>query len=136
MKKPKIFIQQCGSYTNEVLVICGASKNETFLFLKKVRAIKAFAKWVLEDYDEWHEKLKKNTSGMFCYNDKVMGYVMVLRPHKDNWNYWETLMHEVHHLVLHTAKMKGFLEEPENNAYLFDFLFRNLRRKLQGTDPI
>ena len=62
--------------------------------------------------------------------------LLLLRPYQDAWEYWETLMDEIQHIVQYLAKCKGMNDEPEAQAYLFEFLFRSIRRKLQGTDKI
>jgi len=140
MKNPKIFIQQCGSYTNEVLVICGATKSETLKFLRKNKAKFEIAKWVLGDFDKWKERVSGVGGGLYCFNDVHHGHVLFL--HKvdakgnGSWIFWEAVMHEIHHLVLHISKLKSFQDEWENQAYLFDYLFRNIRRKIQGVDKI
>ena len=136
IKKPKIFVQECGSYSNQILVLCGASKMETFKFLKKMKAEVGFSKWVLEDYSEWNQTISDRNDGMFCYNTKIKnsGTVLVIKPIQGDgdWHYWETLMHEIHHIVFYLSTQKSFKDETENQAYLFDYLFRNIRRKLQG----
>jgi hypothetical protein len=136
IKKPKIFVQECGTYSNEILVLCGASKMDTFRFLKKIKAKVSFTKWVLEDFDDWNKKVSGENDGMFCYNTECAGTVLVLKPIKGDgdWKYWETLMHEVHHIVFWLSEQKAFKGETENQAYLFDHLFRNIRRKIQGVE--
>lgn len=135
MKKPKIFIQDCGHYSNQLLVICGATKKETFTFLKKKKIIYAKSKWVLENFDEWNGLVPKTKLGLFCWDTEIDTTVLFLGKFSDDWVYLETLMHELHHATLHIAKQKGFLEEMENQAYLFEFLFRSIRRKISGVDP-
>ena len=95
-----------------------------------------FSKWVLKDFSDWEENIKNKNKGLFCWNEMVEGCVLLLRPYQDAWEYWETLMHEIQHIVQYLAKCKGMNDEPEAQAYLFEFLFRSIRRKLQGTDKI
>lgn len=133
-KKTKIFTQDCGTYSDQILVICGATKKETHAYLKNVKANKDFSEWVLNDFSEWENRTKAQNSALFCWNEKVEGCVLFLRPLKDCWEYWETLMHECHHATLHLAKKKMFQDEMENQAYLFEYLFRSIRRKICGLD--
>lgn len=136
-KKEIIFVQEYGTYTNQLLVLVGIEdKKKIFDYLKKVKAEAGFSKWVLEDFDGWKEDIKKKNMALFCRNDTVEGTVLVLRSYEDTWEYWECLMHEIHHIVQHLAKIKGMFEEVEAQAYLFEFLFRSIRRKLQGVDKI
>lgn len=136
MKKPKIFIQDCGSYTNEILVICGATKKETYSFMKKKKIKHSCAKWVLEDFDHWQEKLKTDSGALFAWNSQICAMAMILNKPKNDWRFFENLLHECHHAVWQITKQKAIQEEPENQAYLFDFLFRNIRRKIDGLDSI
>ena len=136
--KPCIFTQDYGTYTNEILVMSGISdKKKVFAYLKKIRANVDFTKWVLTDFDELRNRLGKTESGLFAWNDKVNGTVLFLKQCSDSWDFWEALMHECSHIVHRIAKKKGFLEnEVEAQAYLFEYLFRSIRRKLTGLDPL
>lgn len=132
-----MFVQEYGTYTNELLVLVGIEdKKKLLAYLKKIKAKFDFSKWVLEDFDGWKERIKKNNPGLFCWNDIVEGAVLVLRPYQDTWEYWECLMHEIHHIVQHLAKTRFMYEEQEAQAYLFEFLFHSVRRKLQGIDKM
>lgn len=136
-KKEIIFTQKYGTYPDQLLVLIGIEdKKKIFAYLKKIKAKVDFSKWVLEDFDNWKESIKEKNMGLFCWNGIVEGTVLVLRPYEDTWEYWECLMHEIHHVVQHLAKTKGMYEELEAQAYLFVFLFRAIRRKLQGKDKI
>lgn len=135
--KDTTFVQDYGTYSNEILVIVGEqNKKELFKYLKKIKAIKEFSKWVLENLDEWNKSIKDKNKGQFCYDDGVNGTVLMLRSTHDSWEYWEILMHECHHIVQHLAKRKGMFEEVEAQAYLQEFLFRSIRRKLMCIDKI
>jgi len=137
LPKELMFIQEYGTYTNQMLVIVGVSdKKKVFRFLKKNRVNVDFSKWVLEDFSDWKENIDKKLEGMFCWKNGVGGVVLILRPPNDSWEYWEVLMHEIHHAVQHLAKQKDMFEELEAQAYLFEHLFRSIRKKLQGIDKI
>ena len=133
-KKTKIFTQNCGTYSDQILVICGATKKETYAYLKKVKANVDFTEWVLNDFSDWENRTKKQNYALFCWHEEVEGCVLFLKPLKDSWEYWETLMHECHHVTFHLAKKKMFQDEIENQAYLFEYLFRSIRRKICGLD--
>jgi len=136
-KKEIIFVQECGTYTNQILVLIGCQdKNKLFKYLKKIKTKADFAKWVLQDFDNWKEDIKNKNIGQFCYNNQVEGTVLVMQHYEDSWEYWEVLMHEIHHVVQYLAEGKGMLKEIEAQAYLFEFLFRSIRRKIQGVDKI
>lgn len=137
MKKPKkfIFIQDYGTYRNEILVMSGITdKQEVFKFLKKNRVIPAISKWILTDFNEWKEAIEKKQKGLFCWNEDCNGTVLFLRSPEDSWDYWEVLMHECHHIVQQMCSEKMMLKEMDAQAYLFEYLFHNIRRKLAGYD--
>jgi hypothetical protein len=136
MKKELLFIQKCGHYSNEILVLAGVQDKKTvFRFLKKKKVKKESSKWVLENFDEWNEEMKEKQKGLVCFNTEIKCLVLVLRKPDDSWDYWTSLLHEVHHLVYEISHQKYFVDEGENQAYLFEFLFTEIRRKLMGIDP-
>jgi hypothetical protein len=47
---------------------------------------------------------------------------------------WEVLMHELHHYVNFLSRHVGLEVEIEAQASLQEYLFRSIRRKLQGID--
>jgi len=135
--KPIIFVQDYGTYSNELLVLVGVTdKRQIYKFLKKKRANMEFSKWVLEDFDHWKSKLVHEFFGLVCTKENMNGSVLVLRTFEDTWTYWENLIHETHHIVQDLAKKKMMFEEAEAQAYLQEYLFRNIRRKLQKIDPL
>lgn len=135
-KKPKIFTQGMGTYADQLLVICGASKKEVFSFLKKGKASVKFSEWVLNDFSHWEESIKNRVKGLFCFNDEIQGAVLFIGPVDDDWGYWQILMHEIHHVVFKISHQKAFVDEIEAQAYLFEFLFKEIRRKMMGLEPI
>ena len=123
-----------------MLVCVGITdKKAVFRYLKKIHAKVEFSKWVLTEFDNWKKDLEEKNIGQLCWHDdleKQYGLVLMLRPYFDAWDYWQVLIHELNHVVQFLAKKKGFQDEPENQAYLQEHLFRSIRRKLQGTDKI
>lgn len=127
--KPIVFTQECGIYTDQILVCVGASKQLVFNYFKKNKVSADFSKWVLGS--DFFNDIQAKHKGLFAWNTDIEGCCIFLRPFENTWDYWETLMHEVHHVVEHLAKKKMFSDEVENKAYLHEFLFRSIRRKLQ-----
>jgi hypothetical protein len=132
-QKPIIFVQDTGVYTDQILVCAGASKKDVIAFNKKKRAIKPFQEW-LKNETSLYQEAEKN-EGIYAQNDDVQGSVLMLRPFEDKWDYWEVLIHELHHAVEFLAKRKAMQEETEAKAYLQGYLFRSIRRKFSGIDP-
>ena len=136
MYKPCIFTQDYGTYSDEILVVSGITdKKKVFAYLKKIHALVPFSKWILTDWDEFQEKLKKN-KGLFCWNTEVSGTVLFLQQCGDAWDFWTTLLHETNHIVFQIAHRKGMKDEMEAQAYLQEYLFNSIRRKLLGLDPL
>lgn len=60
--------------------------------------------------------------------------ILVMPRYKYSWRFLDSLAHEVHHMTFLIAKQKGFLNEIEATAYLFEYLFRSIRRRLDKKD--
>jgi hypothetical protein len=72
-----------------------------------------------------------STNGLVMTDAGRVGIVMVLRPYEETWSYWETLIHETHHVVYAVAHRRGLVEEREAQAHLQAWLFRTIRHRLQ-----
>ena len=122
----KIFIQDYGTYDHDILVAAGATQKEVVAFTKKHKCKKEFIKWLESDTTMF--ELSKGKNGLFCWSEA--GKLLLLKKAKDDWDYWDCLAHEVHHVVHHLAKKNMMEDEMEGQAYLFEYLFRSIRRKL------
>jgi|TARA_R100001530_G_scaffold130036_1_gene100698 hypothetical protein len=134
MKKPILFIQGSGIFINEILVCVGAEKKDIIAFVKKKKLNKDLIKWVSDDEKIWD--FRANFPSFFAFNHKNGHSILFLEPFKDDWAYWEMLIHEIAHIVHTLAIQKAFTEEEEAKAYLSEYLFRSIRRILQKLDPI
>jgi len=131
IKKPIIFIQNCGIYNNDIVVSSGADKKQIIAWLKKQKNVaKDAIKWI-EKETEGLERYKIN-EGTVLYDSGR--FLLLLKPYDDNWEYWEVLIHELHHIVFDIAEIKSFEKETEAQAYLQAYLFNKIRRKLQGLE--
>lgn len=63
-----------------------------------------------------------------CYPSSRI--VLLLDKLNNDWTYWETLIHELNHIVLYLADQKKFADEMECQAYLQEYLFREIRHKI------
>jgi hypothetical protein len=140
-KKPKIikkgiFIQDTGIYSNEILVCFGVGEKEVVKFMnnKKNKLIKNSQKLIAEIINK-HQifNILENNSGTTGWKNGI--FILALKPLEDDWNYWETLIHEVHHIVEQISKEKMFITEIEAKAYLQGYIFNKVRRKIMGIDP-
>lgn len=134
MKKSikKIFIQDMGIFTNEILVCVGVNQKEMLGFAKnkKNKLGKEAIKWLERDSGKLFKLLDEN-SGVSAWNDGK--FILVLKEWKYDWDWLSVLLHEVHHIVEQMAEYKMFEKEKECKAYLMEYLFKNIRKKLEET---
>jgi hypothetical protein len=71
-------------------------------------------------------------SGGFVIYDEKCKRVMWLPKWNGKYRELSNLAHEIHHLVFLLAKQKGFQDEIESQAYLFQYLLDNIYKKLNG----
>ena len=57
--------------------------------------------------------------------------ILFMKNMKRDWYFWETLLHEITHIVHTLSRKGGFEDETEHKAYLTEYLFREIRRILQ-----
>lgn len=134
--KPIIFEQRFTDLFGDVMVVCsGASHKDVVAYAKKNKFRKDLLEYI-EGEHELFEMAKTNDNGRFAYNTKVRGLFLVLLNYQDCWDFWEFLIHELNHAVFRFAQIKGMEEESEGQARLQEYLFRKIRRKLQGIEPL
>lgn len=135
MKKKKVFIQDCGIFLDEFVVSAGLTKDELKQYAKKEKLGKEFMKVVFEDCDYIEEKNSKCAHTYFSTDTNAVS-LLSLSAVEDSWDYWSSVLHEVVHVVQRTEVRKGLQKEDEARAYLTEYLFNNIRRKLVGTIKI
>ena len=131
MKKTKkmIFLQDCGIFSNQVVVSVGGKKEDALKFVKDKK------NFIQKECIEWVESLE--IWDLLEFNEAVVAYqkgriFLLLKDKKNDWDYWETLVHELYHIVEHIAEEKKFQQEQEAKAYLQGYLFQQIRRKIMG----
>jgi hypothetical protein len=116
------FIQNWGTYSNQTLVIVGYDYKETVKILKRYKQAEPFINIMTED--------KLENDFVLTKDGKTLLY---LRYFEDAWDWYEVLMHEIHHLVHFViAEQRQMADEPDAQAYQFEYLFKNIRRKIQN----
>ena len=130
------FLQDWGTYPAQTLVCVGLGKPEVLKVLRSyggsdgtgrtmARMADAFDKTVEHD-------LTKNKGYFWSFEGRS---VLAVREYADRWEWWETLMHELHHAVhLINGEERGQEKELEALAYQQEYLFRAIRRRLQGRE--
>ena len=129
-----IFIQPLDPYRHDIIVAAGATKEDILRFCKKEKVIREFTDIIREEVDAF--PIAINKLGLFFWRKKGerLLFLLLLRPFQDKWEYWECLIHELAHVVQRLAVDKMMESEDEARAYLQEFLFRSIRRKLQGVE--
>jgi len=129
-----IFIQEWGTYTNQTLVAVGSSTDEMLRYLKKNKVNKASIDAFVADKQNLESQMQ-NSLGLFCRpKDGDAGSILWLKNwDKNNWRCYEILIHELFHAVYGIlGKDKGMLDEEEALAYQQEYLFGEIRRKLNA----
>lgn len=132
--KTKIFVQTHGTYPNETLVCVGGTLADAIKYAKRIKAKKGFIEWLETcDREDKENQATPSQSGYVRYlTDKGFTF-MWLKPFEDTWDFWETLIHELSHLVdFVLTEQKRMGKETEARAYHLEYLFREIRRELQA----
>src|SRR5690349_16688405 len=118
------FIQGCGTYTNQILVCVGYKAAEITALMKRLKLDKGAVAEFEKDHQETDRFFGGTHSGACWVND---GRVVMWFPEfRDDWDFWECLIHETNHVVFHIAKLKNMQDETEGQAYLQEYLFRRI----------
>ena len=115
------FIQDCGIYDYEFSVYVGWKKDEIKIDLVRYKKIDALLKEL--------EKADFESGGFVLY-DEESKRLLWLPKWNGKWKELSNLAHEIHHIVFLLAKQKGFEDELESQAYLFQYLLDNIYKKL------
>jgi len=127
------YIQEWGTYNTQTPVFVGYSCKEV---TKVMEGRKDWKKEILEAWkkDGMHEYDADGKSGTVWRHE---GYtLLMLRDWDGSWKSLDNLLHETMHLVLgHLGMSKYFVRssediEQEGLAYQQEFLFRQIRRRL------
>lgn len=123
------FMQGWGTYTNETFVCVGLDNKEIVSGLKKIGA---------NDLCELVESYLKDTpTGLVGgeHNGFVWEHdgktILWLKDVPNNIQNTSVLVHELSHLIDKIFGRKALLEETEAKAYQFEYLFREIMKKLK-----
>ena len=132
MKKKHIFVQDCGILNFDIVVLVGVDEKYFKDWSKKNRKLicKEEADYILENIDFTLDD--KNSDGFLHYNYEKGYFVLVTKEAVDEWDYWTILLHEITHAAQHLSEKYYFKGEREFEAYMFEYLFKNIRRKISG----
>lgn len=131
-KKSKVkkyyYIQSWGTYASDTLVFVGYDFNGILKVLKKYKQ-DGFIEFLKND-----TSLKTNISNN-NYKGYAIGYntksILLLKEYKNDWKCFDIILHEIHHLVyIILGQERDMKNEMEAQAYQFEYLFKNIRQKL------
>lgn len=136
MKKKFIFVQDSGHLGSSFVVCSGYDKKEVLKFIKK-KFVKEYYEKAKELIDGYYDSDETKHYVAEVYHSDNKPYILRFkRKVEDSWETWETLIHEITHVVDFYSTRGGFENEPENRAYLMEYLFREIRRKIQGVTKV
>jgi hypothetical protein len=95
--------------------------------MKKLKLNKKTIEAFSEHKKEYDEKWMNGDYTAFVWKHDSRTLLWFLHW-KNDWQHWDTLIHEVSHLVHDVFKEKEMADEDEAIAYQTEFLFREIRR--------
>lgn len=127
--KDIIFIEDCGTYRNEIIVVIGANFDKVLEYVKRRTDItKENLKEFEEGRAEFLDAEKKEHQGFVLHYKKGF-QLMWIKAFFDSWEWYDTLIHECCHATHYILEVKGIRDE-EAFAYLQEHLIRKIRRRL------
>jgi len=129
-KKTKFnYIQSCGTYNTEILVSVGTNYKELLACAKRLKLAKKNIKALEDDKEEILPLMER----VACFMNLPTGSILWIKEYEDEWTFYEYLIHEIFHAVyLMLGQDQRMMKEDEAMAYQLEFLFREIRRKLQN----
>lgn len=123
--KSGLFIANNGTFGDEFLVSFCLTKEEVSKKLKKEKGVvKGISEWVLTCPET------SNRDKGFVYNHDEKNLCWLSLPHWDgSWDQHEVLLHECVHLM-QFYKQRKMISCSETEAYLVEYLFRQIRQRL------
>lgn len=128
--KKNIFIQDSGIFYNEFVVCTGISAEELKKYAEKEKFNKNFFKFIFDDGE--YQKPEKLMAYTYSNAESNIVYLVSFPDFEDTWDFWNQVLHEVVHVVQANERKSGLFKEDEARAYLTEYLFTNIRRKLMS----
>src|SRR3990167_3905474 len=108
-----IFIIETGTYPDEIIISIGGSRTELLAFCKKSNVKKPVVDFLSDDKNE-----PAHTDGFVRNYTDGKSIFLWMRPYDGGWRWFETLIHELHHVVhFNLQKCKSMENEVEALAY-------------------
>lgn len=118
-----------GMYDLGLIVACLDNSKDIHKRLN-LKSNKEASDFLNRNIDEFPTPFE-NDGGCIIINPETNKPLILYMKNKERtWEFWDTLIHEVHHIVYKTAQYVGFEKEIEHQAYLMETVFRQIRRLL------
>lgn len=133
------YTQDWGTYDDKTLVFVGYTEREALAQMKRAklnkRDIAIFEMDLMKDEIDFDDFV----AGSAWYRQQSQHSAIFLPSFTNTMESYETLMHECLHLTLYVMSRRNFIDsedgkiliEQEGIAYQFEYLFHNIRRRLQ-----
>lgn len=130
--KSTIFVQEIVPYHQALVVTVGDAAKKDLIKVAKTQT--GFSAKTLAEIASGFSRLSVHqaSGGAMVTAFEDGGYLLTLAEFKDEWGFWEMLIHETNHVVWFLSRHAGFENEIEAQAHLQAWLFRQIRRRLQG----
>lgn len=128
------WVQSTAQWRKDIFISSGFSAKEIVEAIKKEKPYKWFSDWASANEARWNDLIVAETAFVAMEPDHA-AFIVRLRPYEDTWAFWETLIHELNHLVDMMSNKQMFQDETEAKAYLQEYLFHEIRRTLMGVEP-
>lgn len=128
MKKKVLYLQEISPFNDWFIVECGKTRREIEAFAKKHftnDTLKRFRNSLDGSFSN-----EKDTNGRVHYDTSNTVWVLEFKEIRDDWKFYDTLLHEVVHIVDIVSRRFSIENEFEFRAYLTENLFRSIRKKI------
>lgn len=121
----RAFTQDYGTYAGTMYVFVGGKHADIIAYLKKKTKLHPKRIKRLEENEHFKKDVDQNRDSLFWlfYNADSIVYF-------DQLPKMSTLCHELVHAIDDISEYRGFKDSTEARAYLFEYLFNHLKRKL------
>ena len=123
----KIYLQPISILNTNLIILCCKTNREANKLIQSFKEVHKDIKQDLKDID-----IEETNGKVFYYIGTKQPLLLFMKDTKRDWKFWETLIHELNHIVYYIMLSIECKYETEFQARLQEMLFREIRLKLQG----
>lgn len=126
------FYQDCGIFQSDFIVSIGNSLEECVLKARKAGTSSYFIGMLKEFPSAFDKPKNDDQTAALIFEDKadrVVALVIPIQFDGFSWEFTDTILHEIVHVVQTLRRAKGFKDD-ETEAYLTEYLFKEIRKKI------